>query len=79
MQVKQLFVMEEKRNDNAYSFSISTPSGSNLSYGEIMEVIFKMANDVAQEAAQRAAVAHQQAVEQQAAQAAAAPADQPAN
>lgn len=79
MQVKQMFVMEEKRNENTYAFTISTASGSNLSYGEIMEVIFKMANDVAQEAAQRAAAAHQQAVDAQAAQASASPADQPAN
>ncbi len=80
MQVKQMFVMEEKRNDNVYSFTISTGTGSNLSYGEIVEVIFKMSNDVAQEAAQRAAAAHQQAVDQQAAQAQpAAPADSSAN
>lgn len=65
MQIKQMFVMEEKRNDNVYTFSISTAAGSNLGYGEIMEVIFKMANDVAQEAAARAATAHQQAVDAQ--------------
>lgn len=78
MQVKQMFVMEEKRNDNVYSFSISTATGANLGYGEIMEVIFKMANDVAQEAAARAAAAHKQAVDAQAAQDAPAP-DQSSN
>lgn len=78
MQIKQMFVMEEKRNDNVYTFSISTAAGSNLGYGEIMEVIFKMANDVAQEAANRAAAAHKQAVDAQAVQDAPAP-DQSSN